>query len=335
MGIYSQNPWKPAPFVILKDKAIEERVSEAGFYVKELITKEVLSALKDFYNQNHHFEASEGGMFYSIYSQDLTYRRNIHNFIAEQLRPFVDEICHKYKMVLNSFVIKVSGPQSEFYLHQDTTGLDEWLHSPLSLWIPLQDVDEQNGCLGVIPFSQHFFTPYRSISFPAPFDTIQEEVKKYLVPVRMKAGEVLIFDNRILHHSYANLSGTDRISVICGLFPEEATFLTCHKTDYTCGGEVELIQHSDDFLLTGKNFLMDCQKRPETGKSLGWVEDPYPAISMAEFEALCQRFELEKTSDTESYATNCIMIAEPKQTAVVKEKNEGILKKIKQLLAIQ
>jgi ectoine hydroxylase-related dioxygenase (phytanoyl-CoA dioxygenase family) len=127
----------------------------------------------------------------------------------------------------------------------------------------------------------------------------------------MKAGEVLVFDNRILHHSYQNLSGKARIAVICGLFPEEAKFITCHKPEYRCGEKVELIEHEDSYLLKGKNFLIDCQKRPETGISLGQVDDPYYEISAEEFEALCSRYQLNKSQIKTTQPIDCAMIAEP------------------------
>ncbi len=312
MSIYFNNPWKPAKHSIIKDCSLAAKIENQGFQIENSLSTELLDRLNDLYKQYHNLKSEKGGMFYSIYSQNTDYRKIIHDKIGEILSPILQEYFKDYKMVLNSFVVKISGPQSEFYLHQDATGLDEWKYSPLSLWIPLQDVDINNGCLGIIPYSQKFFSPYRSISFPAPFDHIQSTVKQYLQPIAMKKGEVLIFDNRMLHHSYSNHSGKDRIAVICGLFPKEATMMTCHKPDYKCGGTVELIEHEEDFLLTGKNFLIDCQKRPDNGKSLGWVEDPYLNIAEEEFLILCENFKIEKITDKVFENPECEMIGEPK-----------------------
>jgi hypothetical protein len=335
MSIYLPNPWKPAPYSIIKDKELTQTIESKGFSIKNTLTTEIINQLRQLYSEHHQIENDKGGMFYSIYSQDTDYRKKIHKQIGAILQPIVEQYFRDYKMVLNSFVVKVSGPKSEFYLHQDTTGLDEWKYSPLSLWIPLQDVDETNGCLGAIPYSQHFFTPYRSISFPAPFDNIQSTVKQYLQPLDMKAGEMMIFDNRMLHHSYSNLSGKDRIAVICGLFPKEAKMITCHKPEYVCGGKVELIEHDDDFLLRGKNFLIDCQKRPETGESIGWVEDPFPEITAAEFETLCEKYGLKKTSEKIFENTECTMIGEPNLPGTEAGNKKSILSKLKQMIALK
>jgi len=319
---------------IFKDDLWAEQIHNIGHKVLPLLNNMQINQLSELFKATHKLDSAEGGMFYSIYSQDTKYRHKIYQNIGEILAPILENHFKNYKMVLNSFVAKLSGPKSEFYLHQDTTGLDESKHSPLSLWIPLQDVDESNGCLGIIPKSHHLFTPYRSISFPAPFDNIQNTAKKYLQPLKMKAGEVLIFDNRILHHSYSNNSGKNRIAVICGLFPKEAKMITCYKPEYKCGGKVELIAHEDDFLLEGKNFLIDCQKRPETGKSLGWVEDLYPEISSEEFETLCKKHNIEKVTIKTFEPTNCNMLSEP--NIEVKENiKTTIWDKVKQLASFE
>lgn len=312
MKKFPENSWKPIKHSILKDDELASKIHEIGYSVNNMINDKDLDALMDLFQQNHQIEDEKGGMFYSIYSQDTNYRKKIHFAIGDILKPLIDSLCTDYKILLNSFVVKVSGLESEFYLHQDTTSLDEWKFSPLSLWIPLHDVDQNNGCIGAIQKSHHFFSPYRSISFPAPFDGIQSTVKEYLQPIPMKKGEVLIFDNRMLHHSYANTSGKVRVAVICGLFPKEATLQTCFKPNYEYGGKLEIIEHEDDYLLNGKNFLIDCQKKPASGKSLGWIEDPYEPVNANSFDFLCEATGVTKNSiKTIFVPTNCNMIGEP------------------------
>ncbi|NBR15822.1 MAG: hypothetical protein EBU01_14780 [Crocinitomicaceae bacterium] len=249
MSIYKNNPWTPIKHSIIKDENYSNTIYDKGFVIDSSLESEVIQKLTEIFENNHKLQNKEGGMFYSLYSQDLVYRKQIFDGIDILLRPYLERNFHDFKVVIHSFVVKLPGEKSEFYLHQDTTGVDERKHSPLSLWIPLQDVAVSNGCLGVIPKSQRFFSPFRSISFPAPFDAIQSTVKKYLQPIPMKKGEVLVFDNRILHNSYSNVSDKPRVAVICGLLPKEAKFITCHKPEYVCGGKVELIEHEDDYLL--------------------------------------------------------------------------------------
>jgi hypothetical protein len=308
----ANNLWKPIEHSIIRNKDLKKQIHERGFSIQNLIPLTAINELLRLFYQYHTLKDEKGGVFFSVFSQNTDYRKAVHNQISKIVQPIIEPLFQNYKIVINSFVVKLSGPESEFYVHQDTTSLDEWKFSPLSLWIPLHDVDENNGCLGIIPYSKHFFFPYRNISFPAPFDGIQETVKKYLQPVEMKTGEVFLFDNRTLHHSYSNVSGKSRISVICGLFPKDAKVQTCTKPVYEFGGKVEVIEHPDSYLLTGKTFLKNNDKRPETGKSLGWFEDNSFEISAEKFENLCAKFDVKKNILNQSFQPiKCNMIDEP------------------------
>lgn len=312
MVAIANNSWKPVAHTIIRNNDLKKQIHDSGFSIQKLLPPAAIDELLRLFHQYHTIENEKGGVFFSIFSQDTEYRKAIHDEISRIIQPIIDPLFQNYKIVINSFVVKISGPESEFYVHQDTTSLDEWKFSPLSLWIPLQDVNQDNGCLGVIPYSKHFFFPYRSISFPAPFDNIHETVKKYLQAMEMKSGETLIFDNRTIHHSYKNISGKPRISIICGLFPEEARIQTCTKPTYEFGGKVEVIEHEDSYLLTGKTFLKNNDKRPESGKSLGWFEETSFALTSEDFENLCEKFKVKKNIATQEFKpTNCNMIDEP------------------------
>lgn len=308
----ANNSWKPIEHVYIKNHELRKQIHEQGFSVQNLIPESAIQQLKDLFYEYHKLENEKGGVFFSIFSQNIDYRKAIHDKIYEIIHPIIDPLFQDYKIVLNSFVVKVSGPDSEFYIHQDTTSLDESKYSALTLWIPLHNVNTNNGCLGLVPYSKHFFSPYRSISFPAPYEGIRETIKNYLKPIEMTKGEMLLFDNRTLHHSYRNLSGKPRISVICGLFPKDARIISCTKPKYEFGGKFEVIEHEDNYLLTGKNFLKDNDKRPETGRSLGWLDDPYQAMDSFTFEELCRKYGVEKNAFyVNSISSNCNIIGEP------------------------
>ena len=147
---YLNNPWKPARYSVLKSEELENEVYEKGYKIGNAISEHQRNALIDLFNSNHQFDQENGGMFYSVYSRNLEYRKEIHDSIGKILKPFIEAHFKDFKVAINSFVVKVSGPNSEFYLHQDTTGLDESKYSPINLWIPLVGVDQSNGCLNSI-----------------------------------------------------------------------------------------------------------------------------------------------------------------------------------------
>lgn len=312
MSFYLNNPWKPRPQSVLKDSTLAADIDENGFRVGEFLSEGELSELKSIFDKHHDFRQDKGGMFYSVYSRDLTYRKQVYADIEAVIAPKLDQWFKDYRVVLYSYVVKVNGPESDFYLHQDTTGLDESKFSGLNLWIPLTDVNMDNGCMVAVPRSHRFFTPFRSISFPAPFDNIQQKVHEYLQPIDMKAGQALFFDNRIVHKSTPNTSDETRVAIVVGILPKDAKLTTVHKVSYTYGGEVELIEHDDDFLLTYPKFLIDCQDRPHVGNSIGTRPDPFPEISASEFDALCAKFGVAPNRSVAFHEkVNCNLIGEP------------------------
>ncbi|MEZ4931482.1 MAG: phytanoyl-CoA dioxygenase family protein [Saprospiraceae bacterium] len=284
-----KNNWSPVPHFYIKDEALRNVIHEEGIKVIPFLDSGQLTQLKELYASEHDIQDAEGGMFYSVYSQDVAYRKRVHDQIDHILRPSLDAILSGYRPVLNSFIIKAPGPKSEFALHQDTTGLDEQKYSALNIWIALEDVGIEDGALCVVRKSHHFFSPYRSISFPPPYKNISDIVRQYLEPITVKAGEAIVFDNRLLHNSLPNLSGKPRVAVVSGIFPKEANLMTCFKDPSEPTANIELIEHPDDFLLTHPNFLIDCHTRPPVGKTIGFVKDEYPMMTAKEFENLCKK----------------------------------------------
>ena len=304
--------WQPLRHSVFKDSAFSDTLQESGVTVQPFLSMEQVKALRGIYEQRHQLEDADGGMFYSVYSQDLAYRQEVDREIRAVLQPTLDAWFVDYKNVVNSFVVKLPGKASEFDIHQDTTALDEFKHSPLSVWIPLWDVEPENGAMCVVPGTQGLFSPYRGISFPFPFADAKEEVRAYMEPVPVRAGETVLFDPRILHNSLPNTSKAPRVALICGIFPSEATFNICFKE--TPGADIEIYEQADDFLIKYPNFLHHCHDRPVEGSVVRRVKDLYPHLDGDAVEALFAENGIQRRDllpPASEWA--CNMIAEPDQ----------------------
>lgn len=265
--------WIPIAHAIVRDPGVRAILHRQGYHVAGNIGNDNIKLLRELYDRLHGFDASEGGMFYSLYSNDIGYRREVHDRIEEILRPVYEGLFSSYRTVINSFIVKLQGAKSGFTLHQDSTGLDEFSHSPLSLWIPLQDTDLSNGTLCIVPGTHRFFLPYRGISFRAPFEGYQQVLRRYLVPMELKAGDILAFDNRVVHYSHLNRSAEPRIVVMSGLFPEDAPIEVCYRDESVDGSPIEIYRQSDDFLVTNTAFYNNCTARPYRGEKVREVHD--------------------------------------------------------------
>jgi hypothetical protein len=307
--------WENLSYSVVKDKKIDAKLASDGFVVAGNVGPQALQELRNVHQSNHDFEVNQGGMFYSVYSLDIPYRKRIFKEIDAILSPLYTTLFQNFKPVLHSFIVKVNGDNSEFTLHQDSTGLDEFQFSPLSVWIPLQDTQLENGCLCVVPHSHRIKVPYRGISFEGPFQNITETVRQYLQPIPMKAGDILLFDNRILHYSPANESTEHRVVVMSGIFPKNATILSCYQDTTIENAPIEIYEQESDFLLTGENFYHDCTIRPTTGSIIKKVESFNTPFSDNDFIEFTNKVGLKPLSIDLLQNNNLKMhiISEPKE----------------------
>jgi hypothetical protein len=305
--------WQPQKNSIIRDSNIQASIHEVGYKVAGNIGLDLLSDLTRLYGALHAFKPSEGGMFYSLYSNDIEYREKVHLGIENILKPIFDNLFNDYKTVINSFIVKIPGPKSDFTLHQDSTGLDEFKYSPLSAWIPLQDTDLSNGTLCIIPKTHGFFSPYRGISFSPPFAQYEAVLRKYLIPVDLKAGDILLFDNRLVHYSHLNSSNQERRVVMSGIFPSEAEILSVYKDESILNAPLEIYKQSDDFLITNTAFYENCTARPYRGEVIKKVYDLAPQKTVYDFLSWTSREGVKATDIAQLTEVNLSMqiVSEP------------------------
>lgn len=94
-------------------------------------------------------------------------------------------------------------------LHQDQAYLRALPGVCLAAWLALDDCDEENGCLQVVPGSHRLpllCTQQADTTQSFTNDTVPVPEGMSPVPVRMKAGDVLFFHGLLIHGSYPNTS---------------------------------------------------------------------------------------------------------------------------------
>lgn len=110
--------------------------------------------------------------------------------------------------VQTMFYFKPPGARGQA-LHQDQYYLRVQPGTCLAAWLAVDDCDEENGCLRIVPGSQGWpvlcleeadtTQSFTDVTVPIPEG---HEVR----PVRMKAGDVLFFNGQIVHGSLPNRS---------------------------------------------------------------------------------------------------------------------------------
>lgn len=132
-----------------------------------------------------------------------------------------------YEPFMASYLVKWPTPDSHLDLHADWTYVDEQVQPSYAAWVPLVDTgpDLDNGPLLVVPGSHRLVQSWRGTATPAWYEAGREGFLAAAIPVEAPAGCVVLFDNRILHHSPPNLGDVPR-PVLAGAFaPIGATLL--------------------------------------------------------------------------------------------------------------
>ena len=118
-----------------------------------------------------------------------------------------------------SFAVRVKLPESEvtaFPWHQDTQyygNPTRHLHV-ISVWIPLVDVDERNGCLQLLPGSHRWGLlggARDSERVVQMFEDVEQRGKPVVLP--MRRGDALAFTNMTCHASTVNTTNEMRWSI--------------------------------------------------------------------------------------------------------------------------
>jgi len=209
--------------IIFNNEQLNKQFELNGFVVIPLLDKEEINILNDAYHSDL-FDNPEG--FYSTsFSENEDTKSLLSNTINKIIEPKAKNIFNPFKALGSCYLSKTPGTAGKMPLHQDWTVVDESKYDSLTIWIPLQDVNEHNGALEVIPGSHRFSNTLRSPFFDNPLSLIENDLRKDLQLVSLKAGEAVIFSQALIHASAENKSSKTRLAITYGLIPEKADLL--------------------------------------------------------------------------------------------------------------
>ena len=104
--------------------------------------------------------------------------------------------------------------------------MDERRYSSISVWVSLQDTDQRNGCMRFVKGSHKFKYILRPThAYPWPFENVMGQLEQQLTDYPSRRGEAFIFDHRVIHASYPNLTQTPRVAAVMAAYPSDAELL--------------------------------------------------------------------------------------------------------------
>jgi ectoine hydroxylase-related dioxygenase (phytanoyl-CoA dioxygenase family) len=128
--------------------------------------------------------------------RDLLYRSALPDIMVQLIGPNV-------KLASNQLVFKQPGDMRPYSWHQDNGFGPLDPENNVTCWMALDVTNERNGCIWVLPGSHKSGRlTHRQERGRERIAQIDDE--QAAVPVRMKAGECLLFHGNLLHMSKAN-----------------------------------------------------------------------------------------------------------------------------------
>ncbi len=150
--------------------------------------------------------------------------------LDERLYPILRDLVDDEPAAVQSmFYFKPPGARGQD-LHQDNFYLRVRPGTCMAAWIAVDDADEENGGMMVVPGTKDMEIVCPEKSDPTLFFTTEHvEPPAGLKPeiVKLKAGDVLFFNGSLIHGSYPNTSKTRfRRSLICHYVPAGSTSIS-------------------------------------------------------------------------------------------------------------
>lgn len=220
----------------------------------------------------------------SFHSSDAAYKVEVDRVVRSVLAPHVAAEFVGQRLLPCNFIAKWPAATSGFGLHQDLTLVDEAHHRSVEVWVALEDTDERNGQLWMVPGS-HRWLPgnVRGVNgFGFPFGEVAHRiVHRHARAVPVRAGEALVFNHATLHFSLPNRSASPRLVAITDLIPEEAEHL--HYFGDGEGG-LDVYAIDDSFWVDNNPFTL--WKPPPSSTLVGKVHPEPQAMTEARLDEL-------------------------------------------------
>ncbi|MFN8263210.1 MAG: phytanoyl-CoA dioxygenase family protein [Chitinophagales bacterium] len=244
---------------LFKDKQLQDNYLQNGYVIFPLLSEFEISQLNEIYEGLSAFNNTNCLAINTVLSdkQNVETSNAIVNVVSNSLIKYF----LNFDLLGGVFSVKEkSHPELPF--HQDTTIIDTEEDIAYTIWIPLVDVNRENGALFIIPKSHLFFNNYISYTLPSRYIDRKLLPNEYIDVVDMKAGDAIVFSNKLFHGSFANKSERSRIAVVLTITNKEAKLVYYDYKD-----NLHIIKYEvkrDDYLNSYKEYSIG--KLPSNAK---------------------------------------------------------------------
>ncbi len=206
------------------DPTLMNQLNEEGILKMPMLSDEQTKAIFSIYNEEILPALGSNPFYWSISDEDKARTKLINKKLKEIVLAYLLEHFADIRPIVSSFIVKAPGSES-LVAHQDWSFVDhEPENNSFTCWIPLIDINEDNGILGFFPKSQNLYLGHRaspSPQYPRLFPENENTFSK-LQYMTLRAGEPVVFNHRIIHASKPNVSNQFRPAIILAFTATES-----------------------------------------------------------------------------------------------------------------
>lgn len=248
-----------------------------GFIVLDFLEEDKVLYLNQLFDRLHP-NLNNSGFYSGSYSDDIQYKKTASDEIVKVFSKAYQKYFKNYTPFGGAFLFKVPGVNSDLAIHQDWTIVNEEEYVALNCWVALNDINEENGALHIVP-GTHYNTikSLRCPTIPFFFTGNDYLLEQSGIPMYVKAGQAVILNQSVVHYSVPNNSSSIRKAITAGIKSEGAQMYFHYKVPEQ--DQLEVFEMDDDFLISFKNFAKDIHERPYLGKSVGFKNYESPIMT--------------------------------------------------------
>lgn len=267
----------------LRDPAKQAEFTDRGYTIVELLSEEAAETLLDQWHGLHPLRHEGRAWECDFYSEDSGVKEKAYALIQDALRDAIEAQFVDHETFLHNFVMNWPGEDGGLELHQHSSVVDEERFRSAVIWCALTEATETNGTLLVVPRSHRVLHHHKPERSPEWFDGLREYlVENHLEAVELRPGQALVFDNGVLHCSFANTTDEPRVTAVATLAPRDAAL---RYYDWVGDGSVNVYELEPEFFIENVAGQMEWAK-PEGLDVVGVEHIEFRTLTVEEAAAL-------------------------------------------------
>lgn len=241
--------FEPRQLKIVKDEKIAAALDRDGFIVLDFIDPSIVEELKEEYESLFQSSKTRIGRFTPMEHSSPDSKRHIHKFIIEKIKKSLDKYFFDFQTPIASYFVKYANATGDLSWHQDASILlNTHLEPHLGIWCPLLDVNEENGTFCLIEKSHKYSHSVFLDGLNWPFSDFIPLFEKRKKVIPLKAGQMVLFDLRLIHHALPNKTNLDRVVFCVRLTHLKSKYYSFKCLDYDTNS-IEVFEENQNYYL--------------------------------------------------------------------------------------